>query len=56
MDSPCTVETDKPFLPRKLHEYVADNLDEYISGIGMIEVNEERRRTNLPAFQHATIM
>lgn len=31
-------------------------LDEYISGIGMIQVNEEQRRMNLPVFQHATIM
>ena len=31
-------------------------LVEYIAGIGMIQVNEERRRGGLPIFNYATIM
>ncbi|KAK4158349.1 hypothetical protein C8A00DRAFT_28629 [Chaetomidium leptoderma] len=31
-------------------------LGEYIAGIGMIQVNEERHQNNLPAFRYATIV
>jgi hypothetical protein len=29
---------------------------EYIAGIGMIQVNEQRRKENQPPFQYATIL